>query len=265
MAHTRKLKKMTDAHWNDANEETPPLTNPDDATTTGGSNSKTTAPPKKTVSDLDTIAPLFFTNSSSDSNPFVTKLQVRGIQTMAALFAVGSYKAASLYSAFGERELIPQLAMLQTLANYIKSSMPKLVNTPAKHSKLEWDDIKFNGFDKTLFKIHVTVVYKSYVCALEKVFDLDTKKASSPQTNQPLYFRHRSWVPTRQKTVALLAPRPCGMGRSRHLKLSRAQSNPGSSSMTWTTSSNMPSSLNICKATPSWLQSKYPKSHQKSQ
>jgi len=105
------------------------------------------------------IAPLFFTNSHSDGDPFLTKLKVKGIQTMVALFAMGSYNANSLYSAFGERELIPQLAMMQTLANYVRSNMPKLVDTPAKHSKLTWDDIKLNSFDKTLFKIHITMVY----------------------------------------------------------------------------------------------------------
>jgi len=82
---------------------------------------------------------------------------------MAALFAVGSYNAKSLYSVFGERELIPQLAMMQTLADYVKTNMPELVDTPSKRSKLMWDEIALNGFDKTLFKIHITAVYKGYV------------------------------------------------------------------------------------------------------
>jgi len=138
--------------WDDVNKETPPLQNPEgsnnvaSSTTSGGSSGGTTAPPKKTGSNLDTIAPLFFTNSHGNSDPFVTKLKVKGIQAMVALFAMGSYNTISLYSAFGERELIPQLAMMQTLADYVKSNMPKSVNTPLKHSKLMWEDIKLNGF-----------------------------------------------------------------------------------------------------------------------
>jgi len=161
MARTQKSKKMTDSPpdlWDDVDEETPPLTN-----TEGGSSGNTTATSKKRDSNLEKIAPLFFTNSRGDGDPFVTELKVKGIQTMAALFTVGSYNANSLYSAFGERELIPQLAMMQTLADYVKTNMPELVDTPSKCSKLTWDEIALNGFDKTLFKIHITAVYKGYV------------------------------------------------------------------------------------------------------
>jgi len=56
----------------------------------------------KKGSNLDEITPLFFTNSCGDSDPFVTATKVNGIQTMATIFAVGSYNASSLYSAFGE-------------------------------------------------------------------------------------------------------------------------------------------------------------------
>jgi len=145
MACTHKSKKMTDApldFWDDVDEGTPPSTTSGgssdmaDITTLSGSSGRP-AVTKKIGSDLDTIAPLFFMNSCSDGSPFVTKLKEKGIQTMAAIFAMGSYKANSLYSAFGERELIPQIAMMQTLANYVRSNMPKLVDTPVKCSKLE--------------------------------------------------------------------------------------------------------------------------------
>jgi len=137
----QKSKKMTNAtpdFWDDVNEETPPLPNlvgsndAASATTSGGSSGGITATTKKTGNNLDMTAPLFFTNSRGDGDPFVANLKAKEIQTMAALFTMGSYNASSLYSAFGERELIPQLAMMQTLADYVRSNMPELVDTPSK-------------------------------------------------------------------------------------------------------------------------------------
>jgi len=89
---------------------------------------------------------------------------------MSVIYALGTYSANLLYSAFQEHAYIPLLAILQTLADYIKQNMPELVDTQTKRTRLVWDAIESNGFDKVLFKIHVTAVYEKYIHALEKQF-----------------------------------------------------------------------------------------------
>jgi len=167
---------------------------------------------------------------------------------MAALFAIGSYNAKSLYSAFGERELIPQLAMMQTLADYIRSNMTELVDTPSKQSKLTWDDINLSRFDKTLFRIHITVVYEGYVHALEKVFDPNDDKGIIT-TNPAPVFEASPTSNDKTKDRGTLAQKSRGMARSRCSKPSKAPSNPGSSNTTWTTSSSILLLLNTCGVT----------------
>jgi len=153
--------------WEEADEEEPPLT------TSGGSSGGTNANPKKKETDLEKIAPLFFTNSHGEVDPYVKELQNKGIVTMSAIFALGTYSADLLFSAFKEHGYIPVLALLQTLADYIKQNMPELVDTQSKRTRLEWDDIDANGFDKVLFKIHITAAYEKYIRALEKAFSPD--------------------------------------------------------------------------------------------
>jgi len=111
MARTCKSKKMTNApldFWDDIDKGAPPSTTSGgstdvaDATMSGGGSGGITAMATKKGSNLNEIAPLFFTNSRGDGDPFVTTMRIKVIQTMAAIFAVGSYNASSLYSAFGE-------------------------------------------------------------------------------------------------------------------------------------------------------------------
>jgi len=88
MARTRKSKKMTDDppdFWEEADEEEPPLT------TSGGSSGGTNANPKKKETDLEKIAPLFFTNSHGEVDPYVRELQNKGIMTMSVIYALGTY------------------------------------------------------------------------------------------------------------------------------------------------------------------------------
>jgi len=125
--------------------------------------------------------------------------------------------------------------------------MPKLVNMPSKQSRLRWDEIKANGFDKTLFKIHLTAVYEGYIRALKRVFDPNDKEGiisaglTSPPIPPPVtqaVIKRQILVPTKQRITAHLAPRSHGMERFRHLKLLKVPSNPGSYNMMWITSSN---------------------------
>jgi len=105
MACMCKSKKMTNApldFWDDVDEGALPSmtsggsTDVADTTTSGGGSGRMTATAMKKGSDLDEITLLFFTNSCSDDDPFVTATRIKGIQTMAAIFAVGSYNASSL-------------------------------------------------------------------------------------------------------------------------------------------------------------------------
>jgi len=167
MVCTQKSKKVTDAppdFWDEADEEEPPLT------MSGGSSGRMNANMKKIETDLKKIAPLFFTNSHGEVDPYVKELQNKGIMTMSTIYALGTYSADLLYSAFQEHGYIPLLAILQTLADYIKQNMPELVDTQMKRTRLVWDAIESNGFDKVLFKIHVTTAYEKYIHALEKQF-----------------------------------------------------------------------------------------------
>jgi len=167
MVHTQKSKKVTDAppdFWDEAEEEEPPLT------MSGGSSGRMNTNTKKIETDLKKITPLFFTNSHSVVDPYVKELQNKGIVTMSAIYALGTYSADLLYSAFREHRYIPLLTLLQTLVDYIKQNMPKLVDTQMKRMRLERDAIKSNGFNKVLFKIHVTTAYEKYIHALKKAF-----------------------------------------------------------------------------------------------
>jgi len=72
MARTRKSKKMADApsdFWEEADEEETPLT------MSGGSSGRMNANLKKIETDLKKIAPLFFTNSHGEVDPYVKELQ----------------------------------------------------------------------------------------------------------------------------------------------------------------------------------------------
>jgi len=61
------------------------------------------------------------------------------------------------------KDFLPQLAMLQTLADYVKMNMPELVETQAKHTKLTWKKIEDNGYNENHFKIHMKAVYDLFV------------------------------------------------------------------------------------------------------
>jgi len=58
---------------------------------------------------------------------------------------------------------LPQLAMLQTLADYIKMHMPELVTMQAQQPKLTWKKVENNGYNSNHFAIHMKAVHDSYV------------------------------------------------------------------------------------------------------
>jgi len=129
-------------------------------------------PPVNPTDVLDILVPIFFLSESvASSEEFQRFLRSIGTTTMANVYTLGAFQSGALTSIFGEyfEEFLPQLAMLQTLADYIKMHMPELVNTQAQQSKLTWKKIESNGYNSNHFAIHMRAVHDSYVETLSSL------------------------------------------------------------------------------------------------
>jgi len=157
-----KMTEVPKEFWGDDKEEDTPLTM---SRTSGGTGGGATSNTKKNEEELNVKAPMFFNDAHGSGDDFVCFLKSKGMNSLPIIYTMGSYPALDHCSVFEEqaKEFIPQLAMMQTLADYIKTNMPELVVNQAKRSRLTWKDIENNGYTTILFKLHMTAVYECYI------------------------------------------------------------------------------------------------------
>jgi len=82
--------------------------------------------------ELDMLSPLFFVDANRQEEEFCKLLKAKEITTNAEIYTLGTYSAYDLTSVFSDQAelFLPQLTMIQTLADYIKTNVLKFWLTP---------------------------------------------------------------------------------------------------------------------------------------